>query len=71
MVTALVWENSASFREYIERMRMFRHHDHIEPEIIVALAKNAPTLEIVPPCGGNGRVERSYRHGGLTESHSH
>ena len=57
MVMALAWSNSKSFKEHVERMRMFRQSHPSDLEVRVALLKSMPTSYILHPVretGGSG-----------------
>ncbi len=46
MVMALVWNNAKSFKQHVERMRMFRLSGHTGVEVRLALLESMPTSQV-------------------------
>lgn len=43
MVIALCWENARAFDRWVDNIRILRHSDDDDPEVVRALIENMPT----------------------------
>ena len=48
METAMVWNNSQSFKNCWEGVRMLRQSQHSDPEVMIALLGSMPALHVIP-----------------------
>jgi hypothetical protein len=57
MVIALCWENARAFDRWVDSIRILRHSDDDDPEVLYALIENMPTPWRYGSLSENGRGE--------------